>query len=440
MNDSLLTPKSLWQDFDAGLPLECVTTREFEDGGAEVTEMYFSGRATAFGRPRIFGTLRRSRRDSDAVLVVIGDRSGGFDPGDYRGISGQCNLFFFDYAGERAGTPKHTYYPMELTYANASAAGEDFNRAPRTARETSVYEWCAVCRYAVSMALSLGFSRVGLLGIGEGGNLAIMTAALDDRVSCVVSCFGGGWERYRANFKYGPEPEPENSEEFSRYVAGCEAENYAQNVTVPFLLLSTTNNKRYQMDRVNDTLSRIGGALFHFAPRLASQFDASFGRDITLFLDEHLLGGEKRGAQVPQMKTEISGGRLRCKLLTPSAAVESAKVYFSANQYNPAIRDWREAEFSDGECQLELFEGEDLLFLFPQVVFRSGYVLSGKLTVLTELSAVSKTSFVPSQVLYTSAMGTDTFTTYSENAGAVFAEESVCVRQGAFRIAGITDR
>lgn len=440
MNDSLYTPKSLWQDFDADLPLECVTTRQFEDSGAEVTEMYFSGRASEFGRPRIFGTLWRSRADSPEVIVVIGDRTGGISSESYRPLFEHYNVFFFDYAGETGETPKHTYYPNQLAYANARVAGEDFNRAPVTARETPVYEWCAVCRYAVSMALALGFSRVGLLGTGEGGNLAIMTAAFDERVSCVVSCFGGGWERYRANFKYGPNPEPPISEEFSRYVAGCESENYAQNVTQPFLLLSTTNHKRYQMDRVNDTISRIGGAIFHFAPRLASQFDSSFGNNVLLFFDEYLLGGETRGAQVPQMKAEVVGGKLRCRLLGSPDAVASAKVYFSANEVNPAIRDWREAEFVNGECLPELFEGEDTLFLFPQVTYKNGYILSGKLTVLTELSGVSKTSFVPSQVLYTSAMGTDTFTTYSEHAGAVFEEENVTVKKGAFKIDGITDR
>ena len=107
MNDSLYTPKSLWQDFDADLPLECVTTRQFEDSGAEVTEMYFSGRASEFGRPRIFGTLWRSRADSPEVIVVIGDRTGGISSETYRPLSERYNLFFFDYAGETGETPKH---------------------------------------------------------------------------------------------------------------------------------------------------------------------------------------------------------------------------------------------------------------------------------------------------------------------------------------------
>ena len=208
---------------------------------------------------------------------------------------------------------------------------------------------------------------------------------------------------------------------------------------MPFLLMSASNHRVYQMERVNDTLSRIEGAVFDFAPRLSEQFDAALEQNVGLFLDTHLL---KKGAvpepKLPQLKAETTGGKLRCRLTTPREDIEEAKVYYAVNQANPAVRDWREADLSEGECVLPLFEGEETVFLYPRVRFRNGYTLSGKLTVLTELASVAREPFAASQVLYTSAMGTDTFTTFSELASAPVGR-GVFLKEGAFKISGICD-
>ena len=436
MKNILYTHKSLWQDFDGSLPCEIEVVRTYQSEGARARDFFCSGRSTGANRPRIFASLYEVREGADLV-VVLGARGAQADVAVYRPLLSRFNLLIVDYSGEN-GTSRHTYYPDEIAYANAAVSGETYMLAPESAKETPVYEWVAVARYALKAARELGYTDLALFGVGMGGSLALMTAALEPDVKCLVSCYGCGWERYRKNFKHGDNPEPEITEEFARYVAGCEAENYARSVSCPVLYLSTTNNRYYPIDRAVDPVSMLPDAVCSFAPRLAATFGVETAGNARPFLSRYLLGEDAPKPEMPAFKLDVVGGKVRCKLTVPAETYDRAVVYYAANQVNPAIRDWREVPVEDGVGILSVYEGEETLFVYPTVFYKNDYVLSGKMAVLSAANA-QKLPFVPSQVLYTSAMGTDTFTSFIPAITTGIDEGSVTLKRGAYNIEGITD-
>ena len=437
MKNILYTYKTLWQDFDETLPCQAEIIRQEESDGVVTKELYFSGRQAGKARPRIFAMLAQPKEQTEArpLILVFGARGERPDLGPYAYLLEAGDVMVVDYCGEN-GTARRTYYPDDIAYANASVSGQDFMRAPLSAKETAVYEWIAVCRYALRAGRELGYSSVALYGVGEGGNLAIMTAALEEDVVCLVSCFGCGWERYRRNFKHGTEPEPEATEEFARYVAGCEAENYCRSVSCPVLYLSVSNNRDYPLDRAADTLSMLPDAVFSIAPRLSGSFGEEERRNVIPFLRAYLSESGPK-PKTPVYRAEITDGELRCRIFEPVEEIERAAVFYAFNEVNPAVRNWREVDCSEGTCTIPVGEGEETAFLYPTVKFRNGYCTSGKFLVVST-DGVKKSRMVCNQVLYNSAMGKDTFTSFCPDLLAGTAGE-IRVEEGPCGIFGVTD-
>ena len=73
-----------------------------------------------------------------------------------------------------------------------------------SARETCWYEWVAVARYALTFLIEQNpsVSKIGVIGIKNGANIAWQLAAVDDRVKCAVVMFGAGWSAYKGINKF----------------------------------------------------------------------------------------------------------------------------------------------------------------------------------------------------------------------------------------------
>ena len=71
MPGSILTPISLWKDFDASLPTDAQTLSERTEEGLIFRKVRFSGRQTEKGRVRIYAALVRPETEEPLPALLL---------------------------------------------------------------------------------------------------------------------------------------------------------------------------------------------------------------------------------------------------------------------------------------------------------------------------------------------------------------------------------
>ncbi len=255
--NTILTPITLWKDFDDSLPLDEETLSEREEGGAVVRDLYFYGRQTKTGRVKIYAQYYSPAGKEEFPAVMILFEAGmPFDtafvlPLIERGYGALC----VDYCGD-CGGERYTLYPEDIDYANFSRAGRAIEYAEPTARETSWYEWAGVARYAARfLSQRKEVTRFGAIGLRTGGEVLFKVAPYAS-FSCFVSVCAAGWLAYRGIGKFDDARKVFN-EERHHFIAGVDSQSYAPYAKCPVLLISAVNDKKYNYDRTYDTFNQI---------------------------------------------------------------------------------------------------------------------------------------------------------------------------------------
>lgn len=137
---NILTPVTLWKDFDDTLPLEAETLSETECGNAVVQEVFFSGRKTAKGRVRIYAQYVFPKGEARfPVIMMLFEAGSKPDMGFVRRfVKRGYGVLCVDYCGDN-GLNRYTYYPQDVDYANYARAGSAMRYAEPTAKEGNTH-------------------------------------------------------------------------------------------------------------------------------------------------------------------------------------------------------------------------------------------------------------------------------------------------------------
>ncbi len=449
---NIYTPVTLWEDFDSGQPLDVTVVREQKNEGIYVRELYFSGRQTPAGRPRIFAAVGAPEGAVNPPCLVIAGDVGRGPASDL--INFFCSQGFaaicFDYCGERP-KGRFTLYPESISYANYARAGRNYGHCDATAKQNCWYEWTGAARYAVSLANELfPNSPVGVLGVRMGGLIAWHLAASDSRVCAAVSLFYAGWERYRGVSHGQPLSAVAMSEEMQRYLAGIAGESYAAHVRVPFLFLSSTNDDCTPMDRAYDTLSRVPAGVplvYAFSPRFSGLLGDMSSRCMRTFLKSYVAGESVKLPRPPKASLERTADGCTLRVWTdPEHEVEDARIFYSLPSESPMRRDWTKlklhrAENGGFEALLSPACGVSEIIAFPHITHAGGFTLSGTPIEQYDIDfgASCRTT---GKIIYQSAMGEDSFTSFLID-GPQFlpemflGESAVTMEEGPLGIKGI---
>ena len=174
MAQTILTPISLWKDFDDSLDFEAEILEERETDGVLFRETSFSARRTEAGRVRVYGVeVRPAGSEKLPALLLLNEANRAVDLrlAERFARRGYC-VFCMDYRGKTAEASRCTEYPSDIDYANFLRADRGMFHADAGAKKTPWYEWTAAAVYAVKYLRSLPLvSSVGALGIREGGDV-----------------------------------------------------------------------------------------------------------------------------------------------------------------------------------------------------------------------------------------------------------------------------
>lgn len=188
---TILTPLSLWKNFDDSLPLDAVTVNEKEEDGIKFEYVKFEGRRAKSSRVSIAGIFAEGSNSLPSECIFIVPDSGETVDEELIKIFVRAgySVFMVDYRGEAEGTSFHTVYPPEIDYANTARCGRYKNYVDDSADKTCWYEWVAVCRYAYKYIQERTNGRnIGVVGIRDGGEIVwklITLVKFADRKSVV---------------------------------------------------------------------------------------------------------------------------------------------------------------------------------------------------------------------------------------------------------------
>lgn len=456
MANKILTPTTLWSDFDDGLPLQESVLGERTEGKVRLRTVRFAGRAVGDARVDIFARYAEpSEGDKFPALLILPDADRTVDDAAVlRFASLGYAVLMPDYRGSWRGAEGCTVYPEAIAYANLRESERHFDHADETAKETSWYEWVAAARYCIRyLRAQPAVGKIGVIGIRAGGDIAWQLAATCDDLACVIPVCAGGWRAYRGVNKYGDAPELKMDDERYRFIAGIESQSYAPYVRCPVLMLCSTNDELFDADRAFDTFSRIApncDKTFYFAARYNGHVGNTGLNDLDLFIGKYLKGREVFiPAPAEVAIEEDTDGELVARIrFDRNGEVKYCEVYMAEDMCESAMRDWVRCECKGGSAEEQVFRlnavrGAKRVFAYAKTKYSCGFAVSSKIAV-KKLDKDYANSVEPCRILYSSRNGRDSFTVARFDRGDIMADcflensrPPVDLVEGPFGICGV---
>ena len=422
MANKILTPITLWSDFNDSLPIQCTVLEEREEDGVLLRKLRCFGRDVGGVRVNIFAVYcAPAGETAPPALLILPDASQTADVAFVERFAKKGYAVLMpDYRGEWDGCEEYTIYPEAIPYANYRSAGRRLDFAYDTAKETSWYEWVAVARYCCLYLRSLAPERkIGLIGIRAGGEIAWQLAATFEGIACAIPVCAGGWRAYRGVHKFGESTELKMDDERYRFLAGVDSQAYAQYAKCPVLMLCSTNDENFDADRAFDTFARINPEMdktFYFAARYNGHIGKTGLNDLDLFIDKYLKGREVFIPAPVEIGVEEDEGELVARIkFDRNGEVKYCDVYMAEDNLDSPTRDWTKCTLKreDGDDEqlftLNAYENASRVFVFAKAKYSCGFAVSSKIAVKRLENAYSN-SQKKSRILYSSTNGTDSFT------------------------------
>ena len=139
MANKILTPITLWSDFDDSLPIQCTVLEEREEDGVLLRKLRCFGRDVGGVRVNIFAVYcAPAGETAPPALLILPDASQTADVAFAERFAKKGYAVLMpDYRGEWESCEEYTIYPEAIPYANYRSAGRRLDFADDTAKERS---------------------------------------------------------------------------------------------------------------------------------------------------------------------------------------------------------------------------------------------------------------------------------------------------------------
>lgn len=404
----LLTPQTLWKDFDTQAPFEETTLRYVTENGRKIKEFYFSGLRVDDGVVRIFARYLHNGDDLP-TLVYFGDET---DELNVPQIT-EYNFLIADYTGVKKGKNRGTMYPFSL--GNALSGEVSGVVVPK---QSKWYAWSSVAMYTVLYAQAhCGNGKVGVIGAGSGGGLMWkLSAAVSADVG--VSLYSTDYE---------PDIEDLN------FRAALDNRAYAPILKFPVMEVVSSNESDGSIEFMSDIYGAIKRDDCRFC--INERADHVLGEDglsnVKLWLKSHLFS-ETPLPEVPSLRPYESSGKLYYEV-TYVGNPDEIKLYTSFGDVHDSERNWSENKLLKlGEgylSEVKVHSEHEPIFAFVTVK-EHGYKVSSTVVKRTpDVMGVKADQEKTNRLIYDGDMGADDW--------AMANNEKPKVAQGPFGIEGV---
>ena len=391
---NILTPVSLWKNFDDSLDVNAQVIGEKVADAIKIEYLNFYGRDTGEGRVKIYAAFASNMYAPAADIVMLLPDSNCTVDEELMKFFVKCgySVLMPDYRGKWQDSENYTVYPDNVKFANLADCGRHKDFADGDAFETSWYEWVAVARYCYNyLKQRENTAKIGVVGIRDGGEIGWKLAAGAD-IDCLVTVCAAGWKTYSGFQKFGA-VEPAFDDERYRFMAGIDSQAYAPFVRCPVLMLCSTNDERFDYDRAYDTYSRInekyvGDSVISYSVHCNGCIDVEGTRDMFLFLDKFVRERHvflPKPAVITVMADEEQNLIARSEI-DPQGIPEEVGMYMAEDCIDPVAREWCAAPLksSDGQtCDfyLNVYEKATSVFAFCYARYTNGFTVWSRMAV-----------------------------------------------------------
>ena len=450
---NILTPLSLWNDFNDLLDIDAKTVAKKESGTISVERVEFSGRQTDNGRVIIAAAFAWNTNEPSAeTVLVLPDSNDTIDEKvlEYF-VSKGYSALMVDYRGQSEGCEFYTRYPEDIEYANALKCGRHKDFVDDSADKTSWYEWVIVGLYARKYIKErTGSENIAVVGFRDGGEIA-WKLGVAGKFSCIVPICAAGWSAYRGISKYITQ-DPKMDDERYRFIAGIDSQAYAPYVKCPVLLLCSTNDKRFDYDRAYDTFSRINpefvkDSFISYSMFTNSYIDIKSCENMFIFLDKNL---GKREITLPKpaeilVEADEQQNLVAKVILEDVEGLEECVMYLSEDCLNSSLREWNicpvKEKVSDAErlFYLNIYEKASTIFALCHAKYDNGFTVWSKI-IVRKLNGKFRNMVKKNRVLYANAYGLEGFylsDTKNYTVGGLLINDENCLTKLVEKARGI---
>ena len=447
MENNILSPTSLWADYDANDVKLKANFLKYETDSKNVVnfEVYLScDTDTDKDTPLIYcyGKIPKTDYKNATIIYLNGYNSYHYDDLTKIFMPRGFGVVTFDYMGKSEDKTKYTIYPESLDYANYVNSEGHLNSYVDSPKDSCVYIWSKMCRNVITFIKKLlgEDNKIYLRSSLEGGNILWQVAGTDKRVNGIVAANNAGWAEFKGLFRFsGSVDEFDFREDRLQWISACSPQAYAKFVTCPVLYLSGTNSNYTSVDRVEKTLeltANKGNNRVCLCANITNTID-SYARMTTIYWLDCIHNG-KSFPNSPSLNIEVSDGKVLAKMdYDDSLDIDKLVVFFSYNEINSEFRHWDRVILSSNNPvgEIPAHYGDTKIFAYSTVQYQDGQILSS-LPIMLDLEKVKVDRIAPkrSRIVYERKQGLNVWAVDNIN-GASYMPE---LKMGAYDIFGVT--
>ncbi|MDE6585974.1 MAG: hypothetical protein K2K80_04780 [Clostridia bacterium] len=429
----ILTPVSLWNNFDVSLELNPQKDFEGVYSDVKVELVYFDGRDTGDGRVKIAAAFAYNDETADCgTVLILPDSKETIDIEVLKMfVKRGYRALMVDYRGEWEGCNFHTVYPENVFYGNVARCGRYKDYVDDSAVQTSWYEWACIGLYAARYIRErTGLDSIGVVGIRDGGEIA-WKIGVADKFACIIPVSAAGWKAYTGISKYEQEEMPLNEERY-RFIAGIDSQAYAPYVNCPVLMLCSTNDTEFDYDRAYDTFSRINSkysaeSAIAYSIRNSASIGEKCIEDMFLFLDKNIKNREVFIPKPADVVVEVDedSNLVARAIVDERGVVKTCRVFLAEDCQNSAFRELNNCPVKDEKERLyylNIYEKTATIYVLCRVRYLNGFTVWSKVAI-KKISGKFRNMRKKSQVIFSDDKGISAFSIaepYKCSVGGIF--------------------
>ena len=434
----VVTSIQLWKDYDRTmLPLRKSLISSTEKDGTKISYYYYNGEAAFDGVTRVFCKLVEPLEKATAAVLVMDDYDRGVDLFDYfefvrRGFA----VLIVDYAGNNPSFSRFTIYPKSLHLGNAYEHLGKINAVEGSVKLSSRYIWATCAMRGITLLEELGYDKVMMLGVGDGGNQVYKAALFENNLVCAAVKYSGTLENL---------PDDLSADELA-FKTALSNISYSKYIKCPLLLQITSNEQNSGFDEMNEFFDSLEGddKLLAVSPRCNKMIEPKQKNVIPIFFSSVLESSQL--PKTPTISMRASEKSLYVEVSTDSSLpVSSVTLLVAYSQKISAYRNWHNQKLqkiSENEylSKVPVYSATEPVYAFVNVSYENGLTVSSPTeTVIPKSIGVEAVPAPAIRRLYDNEMGvSDWIIMPSDKTTQSFEDETLSMEDGPFEISGVT--
>lgn len=447
MENKIITPTQLWSNYDPLLEplrpsfLNCVDNNNYTS-----FDIFINGDKYDNDNVRIYINAHIPKIVKGVSVIFIGGYFGNPNQNLINSLLKQGVSFFsFDYSGEQ-NKPYYTKYPKEISYCNIAKAGDHLKKAIPTSQDTCIFNWCKLARKVINLVKQMNGddTKIILIGAKEGADIAIQTAAVDNRIDGLVSILNMGWKEYMEYSEFDSSKTISLDDERKRWFVANATHSYVKFINCPTLFLGSTNSNFTSVDRLDNALNLIRQnnipVYQSLCPGLTSSVTDNEFNLLLKWIKSYITSSTL--PVCPDLAFSINNENELIANVNfyENDPIQEITLYYAYDEIDSILRNWKSISLSlsSKNCQIPVFDNTKLVCAYISVKYKGDYTLSS----LPEYCVIKQNKRILTQkpkktkIIYQKNLGIQSW--YVDNINNTFEEIKPIIKTGGLDINGIS--